>query len=518
MDLTYGFNYGAADNGNVQSIANNINTARSQTYTYDELNRVSTAKTTATSGTYSWGLQFGYDPWANLLSTAVTQGSAYSFSVYADGSNRIHNTGGTFTYDTAGNLTADPVNSSYTYNAEGELTSAAGVTYTYDGEGNRVKKSSGKLYWYGLGSDPLSESDASGNLTNEYIFLGGTRIAMLQLSNGNAVNYYIQDHLGSSRIVTNAGGSVPPLDDSDFYPFGGERSYASGSGNNYKFTGKERDAESGLDDFAARFYTSNYGRFLSADDSKYVKPADPQTWNLYSYVANNPINAVDPTGHAPEGANGRPRLMRETDDGGPTAVGPSMGTSTEAESIDPSDVFDNIWVSVGDDGGGPAGGNQKKPPVQNPNKQNNNPPTVEQIETDIRSEAKAYAVPAEIALATAKKESTLDPNKHDGRDWGLMGINESQFGGKLTDGAGNKFTVDGDRVRSDWQYNVHVGMAILRNAYVFAQANRPDDVARATYARYNAPGHWKQYYEFPSHIVGQHVSGFYTYYLQYGGK
>jgi RHS repeat-associated protein len=297
MDMTYGFNYGTADNGNVQSVANNITTARGQTYTYDELNRVSTAKTTATSGTYSWGLQFGYDPWANLLSTSVTQGSAYSLSVYADGSNRIHSTGSTFTYDAAGNLTADPVNSSYTYNAEGELTSAAGVTYTYDGDGDRVQKSSGKLYWYGVGIDPLSESDASGNLTNEYIFLSGARIAMLQLST-NTVNYFVADHLGSSRIVTNSSGSI--LDDSDFYPYGGERSYSSSSGNNYKFTGKERDTESGLDDFAARFYTSNYGRFLSADESKYAKAADPQTWNLYTYVANNPLNAVDPTGHDPD--------------------------------------------------------------------------------------------------------------------------------------------------------------------------------------------------------------------------
>jgi RHS repeat-associated protein len=297
MDLTYGFNYGAADNGNVQSIANNITTARSQTYTYDELNRVSTAKTTATSGTYSWGLQFGYDPWANLLSASVTQGSAYSFSVYADGSNRIHNTGGTFTYDAAGNLTSDPVNSSYIYNAEGELTSAAGVTYTYDGDGDRVQKSSGKLYWYGTSSDAFSESDSSGNLTAEFIFLGGARIAMLTLSAGT-VNYYVNDHLGSSHVVTNSSGTI--LDDSDFYPYGGERSYISSSGNNRKFTGKERDTESGLDDFAARFYTSNYGRFLSADDSKYAKAADPQTWNLYTYVANNPINAVDPTGHEPD--------------------------------------------------------------------------------------------------------------------------------------------------------------------------------------------------------------------------
>jgi RHS repeat-associated protein len=182
------------------------------------------------------------------------------------------------------------------------------------------------LYWYGLGTDPLSESDASGNLTNEYIFLNGARIAMLQLSS-STVNYYVADHLGSSRVVTNASGTV--LDDSDFYPFGGERSYASGSGNNYKFTGKERDTESGLDDFAARFYTSNYGRFLSADDAKYMHPADPQTFNLYSYVANNPLNAVDPTGHDPNRAM---RYMRTVDEG--ENVGLNETTQAEEENND----------------------------------------------------------------------------------------------------------------------------------------------------------------------------------------
>jgi RHS repeat-associated protein len=314
MDFTYGFNSGSADNGTVASITNNINTARSQTYSYDGLNRVISAQTTSTSGTYSWGFAFTYDPWANLLSATVTQGTGYSFSVYADNSNRIHNTVGAFTYDSAGNLTADPVNPSYTYNAEGELTSAAGVTYTYDGDGNRVQKSNGKLYWYGNSTDPLAESDASGNLTNEYIFLSGARIATLTLSAGT-VNYYVSDHLGSSHVVTNSSGTI--LDDSDFYPYGGERSYSSSSGNTRKFTGKERDNESGLDDFAARFYTSNYGRFLSADDTKYVNTTDPQTWNLYGYVANNPINSVDPTGHAPESEMPHVALPMETN-GGPT--------------------------------------------------------------------------------------------------------------------------------------------------------------------------------------------------------
>lgn len=51
------------------------------------------------------------------------------------------------------------------------------------------------------------------------------------------MNYYVADHLGASRVVTNSSGTV--LDDSDFYPFGGERLVVTSSGNSYKFTGKE---------------------------------------------------------------------------------------------------------------------------------------------------------------------------------------------------------------------------------------------------------------------------------------
>jgi YD repeat-containing protein len=76
---------------------------------------------------------------------------------------------------------------SYVYNAEDELMSTAGVNYKYDGDGKRVAKSSGKTYWYGGGSDPIAETDASGN-TTEYIFLGGRRIARRD-SAGNIVYY-----------------------------------------------------------------------------------------------------------------------------------------------------------------------------------------------------------------------------------------------------------------------------------------------------------------------------------------
>src|SRR5206468_26653 len=102
----------------------------------------------------------------------------------------------------------------------------------------------------------------------EYAFFGGKRIARRDASNN--ISYYFADHLGTARVVTNSAGSI--LDDSDFYPFGGERPITSSSGNPYKFTGKERDIESGLDDFGARFYSSPLGRFVSADEV--LKDAD----------------------------------------------------------------------------------------------------------------------------------------------------------------------------------------------------------------------------------------------------
>lgn len=62
-------------------------------------------------------------------------------------------------------------------------------------------------------------------------------------------------------------------------------------------TGKERDSESGLDNFGARYYGSSMGRMMSPDDfTKDTHVADPQSWNLYAYARNNPLRYVDPTG------------------------------------------------------------------------------------------------------------------------------------------------------------------------------------------------------------------------------
>jgi RHS repeat-associated protein len=226
-------------------------------------------------------------------------------SVGVNTKNQINNSG--FVYDAAGNLTADG-SLTMTYDAENRMVSTnAGVSYTYDGDGRRVKKGTTKLYWYGAGSDTMLETDASGNNPTEYVFFNGRRVA--RRSPSGAVNFYFADHLGSSRVVTNATGTI--LDDSDFYPFGGERVVTSTSGNNYKFTGHERDSETGLDNYGFRYYGSSLGRFMSPDEPFVDQfESDPQSWNLYSYVRNNPLAFFDPTGRScvkttsPDGTEG----------------------------------------------------------------------------------------------------------------------------------------------------------------------------------------------------------------------
>ena len=116
-----------------------------------------------------WGENFGYDIWGNLLSRAAGQsgaGCTYEpLTVGVGAKNQILG----FCYDAAGNLTRQATcgSADYTYDAENRITSTAGVTYTYDGDGERVKKSSGTLYWGLASNEPLAESDLAGTLNKE---------------------------------------------------------------------------------------------------------------------------------------------------------------------------------------------------------------------------------------------------------------------------------------------------------------------------------------------------------------
>ncbi len=93
-----------------------------------------------------------------------------------------------------------------------------------------------------------------------------------------------------------------PVWSGTFAPFGQEVSPQITT-NHYKFTGKERDSESGLDNFGARYDASSLGRFMTPDWAAkpttvpYAMFGDPQTLNLYAYVRNNPVSRADADGH-----------------------------------------------------------------------------------------------------------------------------------------------------------------------------------------------------------------------------
>jgi RHS repeat-associated protein len=119
------------------------------------------------------------------------------------------------------------------------------------------------------------------------------------------VKYYHQDAIGNVRVVTDANGNV--LERHDYLPFGEEcttglcsNNPGAGAGQPRKFTGKERDAETGFDYFGARYYGSKIGRFTTVDPVYTWREnlVDPQRWNRYSYVRNNPLKYVDPDGRA----------------------------------------------------------------------------------------------------------------------------------------------------------------------------------------------------------------------------
>jgi RHS repeat-associated protein len=309
LDLKYNFNL-SHDNGNLIGITNNRDNTRSQSFTYDQVNRIVTAETSATSGANCWGESYSYDQWANLTNIGAVSGytgcTQENLSVTATTNNQLSATG--FSYDAAGNMLTDSSNT-YGYNAESEIKSAAGVNYTYDGDGNRMEKSSGKIYWYGAGTAILDESTSSGSITDEYVFFGKMRIAHRDVNNN--IYYYAQDKLGSTRTLVEAG-QTSPCYDADYYPYGGERDVVTTCSQNYKFEGKERDTETGNDDFDARYYSSRIGRWLSADWSAVPAPvpyadlANPQTLNLYAMVKDNPETFADLDGHL--GGAGEPSV------------------------------------------------------------------------------------------------------------------------------------------------------------------------------------------------------------------
>ncbi len=297
-------------------------------YTYDALNRIAsmTEAQQASSGTWTYGVTsqtYTYDRWGNR--TSVTGQTAQSWSTTeAAATNRLKlASGNTCTgtkvglcYDAAGNLIFDNQLGSggdRTYDAEGRILTAAGGgtnKYVYDADGKRVRRQVGSAqYWqvYGIGGELLAEYQWNGTtatLQKEYGYAGEVSVVA---ESATTVRWLVKDHLGTARMIADQSGSLAGITRHDYYPFGEEdfagatiRTTTNGyqaEGVRQKFTGYERDTETNLDYAQARYYANLQGRFVSPDKVFVGQDeSDPQTWNLYSYTSNNPLNRVDTDG------------------------------------------------------------------------------------------------------------------------------------------------------------------------------------------------------------------------------
>lgn len=288
------------NNSGVTGIANSIDSNETQAFGYDNLNRISSGVTKSTSGNDCWGQGFTIDPVANLTGISITQCSAGSLSVSTDGYNHLVATG--YTYDNAGDMTDDAANA-YFYDAEHRLIqvngtlgscSSATACYVYDGDGLRVKKSTGLLYWRSTAGDALAESNLSGGIQVERVFFAGRQIAAI--SSGTTVNYFFSDALGTNHTVTNATGT--PCYDASFTPYGQEvlnPNISQTCSPNYRFTGYEYDSETGNYYAFARYYSSRLGRFMTPDPAQGSQDSC-QSLNLYAYTSNIPTSFSDPSG------------------------------------------------------------------------------------------------------------------------------------------------------------------------------------------------------------------------------
>ncbi|HSW87825.1 MAG TPA: RHS repeat-associated core domain-containing protein [Candidatus Saccharimonadales bacterium] len=208
-----------------------------------------------------------------------------------------------YTYDADGNMTSDGTYC-YTYNEENQVSQVKNcgnnqviAVYIYDYQGNRLIK---RNYTNGtLNNTVYSPADeyetkkiAANNSTQNttYYFANGQQIAK---KNPDGTKTYVHnDDLGSSSVLTDASGAV--TENTTYDPWGEVK--LGGTKDKFQYTGQEKDSETGLNYYNFRYYNSHTRRFTQPDDI-FPNQYDPQQLNRYSYVGNNPLTRTDPTGH-----------------------------------------------------------------------------------------------------------------------------------------------------------------------------------------------------------------------------
>lgn len=291
LSENYSYAQNGGNDGEITTITDNVDSGRSLTLGYDALKRLTSSVSQGSTNYPKWGLSFAYDRYGNRTAETVTAGTGPSNSVTVNpATNQI--TSGLYLYDANGNVIADYFNR-IAYDAENRIVADRGGfgagTYTYQASGHRVVKVSGSnTTVYIFNGDKVIAEYVNGALSKEYIYLGNQQLAGYLYG---TLSYYLPDRL-SNRAVTDTNGSA--VGQQGNYPFG-ESWYGSGTTTEWQFTSYERDAESGNDYAIAREYVSRVARF-SATDTGQITSTDPQGFNRYAYVANDPVNRVDPSG------------------------------------------------------------------------------------------------------------------------------------------------------------------------------------------------------------------------------
>jgi RHS repeat-associated protein len=274
-----------------------------QFYEYDALNRLQSVRENENGGAVQWQQQYVYDRYGNrTLEQDVTKTfgvgiNKKDFTANTANDKRLGVPGGqtgTMSYDLAGNLTTDTYSAAAVtraYDAENRMTSetqarsyVAGV-YTYNADGQRARrKVSAVETWqvYGFDGELLAEYAKQGTATapqKEYGYRNGQLLVTTELKSGDpTLQWLVTDQPGTPRLIFDKTGTLAGVKRHDYLPFG-EEIFADSGGRTttmgytgatdrvrQKFTDKERDAETGLDYFLARYYSSTQGRFTSPDE------------------------------------------------------------------------------------------------------------------------------------------------------------------------------------------------------------------------------------------------------------
>jgi RHS repeat-associated protein len=236
---------------------------------------------------------------SNLQDTLTTLFAAliiltsFSISVFAS----------TYEYDANGNMVKDSEkNQCYLYNQANQLKEVNNCSgrkiaqYWYDYTGRRImtveyNSTGGNITTYYPFPDAEIVMNGTQMLNTTYIYANGERVA--RIDPDGSKHYYSGDHLGSTSIVTDENGSIE--EKTRYKPYGSTLSHTGVNTTKHLYTGQEKDTETGLYYYRARYYDPNLARFVQPD-SVMQNVYDPQMLNRYSYVRNNPLKYTDPTG------------------------------------------------------------------------------------------------------------------------------------------------------------------------------------------------------------------------------